>query len=308
MKVVVTGGTGFVGTALIDRLLREERFEVRGAVRGASRALPAGVESVMVGELTPDTVWGPTVSGADVVVHLAARVHMMRDRAADPTAEFQRVNVLATRNLARQAAQAGVKRFVYLSSVKGVGDGASNDGAFDSRDAYGLSKRAAESALRDATASTGMEVVIIRPPLVYGPGVKANFQMLMRAVSRGVPLPLGAVHNRRSFIALDNLVDFIVTCIEHPAAANEIFTVSDGEDLSTPDLIRRIARAMGRPARLIPIPAPLLMAAARLLGKGEVADRLLGSLQVDCSRAREVLGWKPPISVDEGLRRAVAKR
>jgi nucleoside-diphosphate-sugar epimerase len=232
----------------------------------------------------------------------------MREKAAEPLVEFRRVNALGTLNLARQAVQAGVKRFVFLSSVKVNGErGVYSEAAPPAPvDAYGVSKAEAELGLRQLATDTGMEVVIVRSPLVYGPGVKANFQTLMHAVARGVPLPLGAIHNHRSMVALDNLVDFILTCIEHPAAANETFLVSDGEDLSTTDLIRRLARAMGRPARLIPVPASVLLGGAMLLGKHEMAQRLLASLQVDISKARQLLGWVPPISVDEGLRRAAA--
>jgi nucleoside-diphosphate-sugar epimerase len=244
--------------------------------------------------------------GVDIVVHLAARVHVMRDSATDPLAEFRRVNVAGTERLALAAATAGVRRFVFLSSVKVNGEkgGYNESDPPAPQDAYGISKHEAELGLRVIAAETGMEVVIIRPPLVYGPGVKANFHVLLWAVARGVPLPLGAIHNRRSLVALDNLVDIIVTCIDHPAAANQTFLVSDGEDLSTTELIRHLARAMGRPARLIPVPASVLMAGATLLGKREVAARLCGSLQVDITKARELLGWLPPITMDEGLRRA----
>lgn len=308
MRVLVTGATGFVGIASIVRLIDEARFLVRGAVRRQSAELPVGAERVVVSDLAPDTDWQHALTGVDTVVHLAARVHVMRDAVADQLAEFRRVNVAGTMNLARQAAVTGVKRFVYLSSVKVNGESGAHIETDPPapEDAYGISKHEAELGLRHIAPETGMEVVIIRPPLVYGPGVKANFQVLMRAVARGIPVPLGAIHNRRSLVALDTLVDFIVTCIEHPAAANETFLVSDGDDLSTTDLISRLARAMGRPARLIPVPKSVLMAGATLLGKRDVAQRLLGSLQVDISKAQQVLGWTPPISVDEGLRRAAA--
>lgn len=268
---------------------------------------PLGIER-FVRDVGPHTDWLPAVSGVEIVVHLAARVHVMRDAASDPLAEFRRVNSEGTLNLARQAAAAGARRFVFLSSVKVNGEAGSfrESDATAPSDAYGLSKSEAESGLRRIAAETGMDVIIIRSPLVYGPGVKANFRALIRGIALGIPLPLGAVHNRRSLVALDNLVDLIVTCIDHPSAANETFFVSDGEDLSTPQLIRRLARAMGRPARLIAVPAPLLMTAATLLGKRQVARRLLGSLQVDISKARQLLGWEPPVSVDEALRRTAA--
>jgi nucleoside-diphosphate-sugar epimerase len=233
---------------------------------------------------------------------------MMSEAIVNPLAEYRRVNVAGTSAFARQAAAAGVKRFVFLSSVKVNGESGRYTEADPPapEDAYGISKHEAEAALRAIAKDTGMDVVIIRPPLVYGPGVRANFLALMRAVSRGIPLPLGAVNNRRSLVALGNLVDFIVTCIEHPAAANETFLLSDGEDLSTTDLIRRLAAAMGRPARLLPVPESVLIAGAALLGRRDIARRLLGTLQVDTSKAGQLLGWVPPITVDEGLRLAVA--
>jgi nucleoside-diphosphate-sugar epimerase len=308
LKILVTGATGFVGTTLTNRLVNQRRCDVRGAVRREAGALHADVERIVVGDLTPDVDWRQAVAGADAVMHLAARVHVMRETAADPLSDFRRVNVASTLNLARQAAAARVPRFVFLSSVKVNGEkGACTEADLPSpADAYGISKHEAELGLRQVAAETGMEVVIIRSPMVYGPGVKANFRTLIRAVARGIPLPLGAVHNRRSLVGLDNLVDFILACVEHPAAANETFLVSDGEDLSTTDLIRRLARVLDRPARMIPVPVWVLRAGASLLGRRDVAQRLLGSLQVDMSKARQVLGWTPPISVDEGLRRAVA--
>ncbi len=261
-------------------------------------------------------MWQQALAGVETIVHLAARVHVMRDAAADPLTEFRWVNVRGTLNLARQAAAAGVRRFVFLSSVKVNGEGTlTPDSSLGERgrvykesdppapqDAYGISKHEAELGLREIAAETGMGVVIIRSPLVYGPEVKANFQALMRAVAQGIPLPLGAIHNRRSLVALDNLVDFIRICIEHPAAVNETFLVSDGEDLSTTELIRRLARAMGRPARLIPVPTTVLIAGATLLGKRKMVARLCGSLQVDISKARARLNWSPPVTVDDALR------
>jgi nucleoside-diphosphate-sugar epimerase len=229
----------------------------------------------------------------------------MRETATDPLIAFRAVNVAGTEQLARQAAE--VRRFIFMSSVKVNGEGGSvayrETDLPAPQDDYGMSKYEAECGLREIAVETGMEMVMVRSPLVYGPGVKANFQALMRALVRGIPLPLGAIHNRRSLVALDNVVDLLVTCIEHPAAANETFLVSDGEDLSTTELIRRLARAMCRPARLIPMPTTVLMAGATLLGKREVMRRLCGTLQVNITKVREVLGWAPPVSVDEGLRR-----
>ena len=309
MKCLVTGANGFVGRSLCAGLARQGHA-VRAAVRSAN-AWIVGVEPVVVGSISAETDCFAALHGVDAVVHLAARVHVMHDTASDPLAEFRAANVDVTLNLARQAAAAGVKRFVFISSVKVNGESTQPGQAFteadppDPQDAYGQSKYEAEQGLCQISAQTGMEVVIIRPPLVYGLGVKANFSALMRAVQRGWPLPLGAItHNRRSLVALDNLVDFIVTCITHPAAANQTFLVSDGEDLSTTDLLRRMGRALGKPARLLPVPPALLKLGAALLGKPELAQRLCGSLQVDISKTRQLLGWVPPLSVDEGLRRA----
>lgn len=263
--------------------------------------------------LQANTDFGEILAGASTVLHTAARVHIMNDRAVDPLQAFQVVNTAGTLTLARQAAAAGVRRFVFVSSVKVNGETTllghrfRHDDAPRPLDPYGVSKAEAEQGLHELAKKTGMEVVIVRPPLVYGPGVKANFAALMRAIQHGLPLPLGAVtHNRRSLVALDNLVDLLITCIDHPAAANQTFLVSDGEDLSTTDLLRRMARAMNVPARLLPVPPALLKLGAGLMGKGDMAQRLLGSLQVDITHTRETLGWAPPISVDEGLRRAAA--
>ena len=250
--------------------------------------------------------------GVSEVVHTAARVHVMQDKAVDPLAEFRRTNVDGTIALARQAAASGVHRFVFISSVKVNGEATllgrpfMADDVQDPQDAYGISKMEAEQGLGQIAVETGMEVVIIRPPLVYGPGAKANFAALMRAVQRGWPLPLGAVHNQRSLVALDNLVDFIVTCVSHPQAANQTFLVSDGQDLSTTDLVRGMAQAAGVPARLLPVPVWALQAGASFLGKGDAVQRLCGNLQVDISKARSLLGWVPPVSMEEGLRRAMA--
>ena len=305
---LVTGASGFVGQALVQQLARNN-IPVRSAFRASDGVSGS---SIAVGDIGPDTHWAPALEGCDRVVHLAARVHVMNDKAIDQLTEFRRINVDGTLNLALQAAAAGVRRFVYLSSVKVNGEGTSPGRAFteadapNPQDAYGQSKHEAEQGLRQLSADTGMEVVVIRPPLVYGPGVKANFAALMRAVQRGWPLPLGAVHNQRSLVALSNLVDFIVTCITHPQAANQTFLVSDGQDLSTTELVRGMARAAGVPARLLPVPVWALQAGASLLGKDDAVQRLCGNLQVDISKARSLLGWVPPVSVEEELRRAMA--
>jgi nucleoside-diphosphate-sugar epimerase len=303
MKVLVTGASGFVGSATCARLVLQG-MDVLGTVRHLPVQPLQGVDYCIIGDLDFNTNWCGALAGVDVVIHCAARVHVMRETAADQPGAFHAANVAGTEQLARQA---GARRFVFLSSVKVNGEGGlvayRETDPPAPQDAYGISKCEAELSLREVAEETDMEVVMVRPPLIYGSGVKANFQALMRALVRGIPLPLGAIHNRRSLVALDNVVDLIVTCIEHSAAANETFLVSDGEDLSTTELIRRLARAMCRPARLIPMPTTALMAGATLLGKREMVRSLCGTLQVNITKARTVLSWIPPVSVDEGLRR-----
>lgn len=308
-RVLVTGASGFVGSALLARLATDARHLLRAAVRRPLPDLDPAIEQAAVGDLDAATDWRDALAGVDVVVHTAARVHVMRDREADPLQAFRRVNVEGTRRLARDAAAAGVRRFVFLSSIKVNGESTSPGRPFRADDVpapvdpYGVSKREAEAALQEVGRDSGMQWVVIRPPLVYGPGVKANFAALMRLVARGVPLPLGAIDNRRTLVALDNLVDLIATCIDHPAAANQVFLAGDAEDLSTTDLLRRMGAALRRPARLIPVPAAWLAALARLAGRADFARRLLGSLQVDTSHAREQLGWTPPVGIDVVLQR-----
>lgn len=310
MNLLITGANGFVGRSACARALANG-MRVLGATRQAV-PLPPGVEAVVVPGLGSPVGWVVGLTDCDAVVHAAARVHVMNDSMADPLIEFRRVNVDGTINLARQAAAAGVRRFVFVSSVKVNGEGTVAGHPFTAADApapqdpYGISKMEAEQGLRQIAADTGMEVVIVRPPLVYGPGVKANFASLMRALQRGLPLPLGAVtRNRRSLVALDNLVDLLLACVDHPAAAHQTFLVSDGEDLSTAELLRRMGLAMGMPARLLPVPPALLKLGAMAIGKADMVQRLLGNLQVDITHTRQTLDWTPPIGVDEGLRRAV---
>ena len=305
--ILVTGGSGFVGSALIKRLLSEHRDIL--AVGRSDVNLP--VETVKVSSFSELGALGQRLGSIDVVVHCAARAHIMNDNTVDPLAEYRKVNVDGTLNVARHALEAGVKRFLFVSSIKVNGEHTppgrpfTEEAAPAPEDPYGISKYEAERELQALCAETGMELVIIRPPLVYGPGVKGNFASMIRLMEKGLPLPLGAVRNKRSLVALDNLVDLIVTCVDSPAAANQVFLAADGQDISTTELLRNVANAMGKPARLLPVPSGLLMLGASLFGKKAVAKRLLGSLQVDISKARELLGWQPPVSVEEGLARAV---
>ena len=307
--VALTGATGFVGRALAARLVEQGEM-VRGAVRGpATPDMP--FEPVQVGTVDGHSDWQEALAGVDCVVHLAARTHVLGERGGGNLADYRPLNVEGTRRLAESAARAGVRRLVFVSSIKVNGERTVGRPFMvgDSpapKDAYGISKWEAEQELADVAGLTGLEAVVLRPPLVYGPGVKANFARLMRGVQRGIPLPLRSVDNRRSLLALDNLVDLLVCCVEHPLAAGQTFLVSDGEDLSTPELVRRLAQAMGRPARLFPMPPQVLRMAGQLTGKLAEVDRLLSSLQVDIQHTCETLDWAPPVSVGEGLRRAVA--
>ena len=310
--ILVTGATGLVGGAVLRRLLLDGGRSLVSAVRSRDVQLPAEVRAVKVPGLSADTDWSSCLKGMTGVVHCAARVHVMTDDNADPLAAYRQINVAGTLVLARQAAQAGVRRFVFVSSIKVNGERTLPNRPFRAddapapEDAYGVSKWEAEQGLFDLARETGLEVAIIRPPLVYGPGVKGNFAAMLRWVSRGLPLPLGAVrHNRRSLVGLDNLADLIVTCLDHPAAANQIFLAGDGEDLSTAALLERLASAMNRRARLVPVPIWMLHSAAAMVGRRNVARRLCSSLQVDISKAHEVLGWRPLVSVDEGLKKSV---
>ncbi|MCG6574683.1 SDR family oxidoreductase [Pseudomonas sp. AF32] len=307
-SILMTGASGFVGGALLERLQAEPEKSVIAVVRGDKR-LPAPVNTVRIEAFSPQTEWLSHLTNVDTVIHCAARVHVMNDKEADPLAAFRQVNVVGTLNFARQAAQAGVRRFIFISSIKVNGEGTSPGRPYHAddlpapADPYGVSKQEAEEGLRQLAQATGMEVVIIRPVLVYGPGVKANFLSMMRWLDKGVPLPFGAIENRRSLVSIDNLVDLIVTCIDHPAAANQTFLVSDGEDLSTTALLSRMARALGKSARLIPVPSWMLERGAGLLGKKALSQRLCGSLQVDIEKTRTLLNWIPPVSVDDALAR-----
>ncbi len=309
-RVAVTGATGFVGRALVAQLVALGHVEVLALTRQVPANPVAGAKYLPGGDLASETNWQLALSAAQAVVHTAARVHVLDERAANPLVEFRRVNVAGTLQLAEQAAAMGVHRFVFVSSIgvngvqTAVGKAFADTDKSNPHNAYALSKWEAEQGLLRIAAETGMEVVIIRPPLVYGRGAPGNFGSLIHWLKRGVPLPLGAVHNQRSLVALDNLVDLIVTCLTHPAAANQTFLVSDGEDVSTTELLRRMGSAMGRPARLVPVPAGLLKLAATMLGKRDVVQRLCGSLQVDIEKTRRLLDWNPPLSLEQGLKKA----
>ena len=301
--ILISGATGFVGQALVAALRAQQR-----PVRRALRQAIAGDEpdDVVVGDIGPDTDWLSALQDVDCVVHLAARTHVLDERSADALEAYRRINVLGTIRLAQLAAAAGVRRLVFLSSVKVNGDATTsrayteNDAPMP-QDAYGITKREAEDALRRIGSETRMEVVILRPPLVYGPGVKGNFLRLLRLIERGLPLPLASVDNRRSLIYVENLVNAIIACVNAPAAAGKTYLVSDGEDVSTPALIGKLATAMGRSPRLLPCPVALLNLGAAMVGKRAAAARLTGSLRVDSSRIRAELGWVPRYSLDQGL-------
>lgn len=306
--ILVTGSNGFVGAALC-RALRERGEAVRGAVRRA-----ASDDHVGVGDLSAHTDWRAALAGCRCVIHTAARVHVMDDRDTDPLAAYRAVNVDATMQLARQAHAAGVKRLVFVSSIKVNGESTTGKAPYTAADIpgpvdpYGISKMEAEIALRAFATESGLEVVVVRPPLVYGPGVKANFANLLRLVSRGVPLPFASVINFRSMVALDNLVDLLIVCTVHPAAPGHVFLVSDGVDTGIAGLISMIGKAMGKRVILLPVPVSLMATGARLLGKATLVDRIFGSLQVDISATRATLGWTPRVAMQEAINGTVAAR
>ena len=309
MKVLVTGAGGFVGRALCEELLRRG-IHVTAAVR-APNEFSSATETAAVGAIDGATDWTGPLHGVDVVIHLAARVHVVKDKAADPLAEFLKVNLHGTENLARQAVRAGVKRLVYASTVKVNGERTSDAGSFsesdppDPHDPYGMSKWQAEQALQRVADETGLEVGVVRPPLVYGPGVKGNFHSLLDVLDKGVPLPLAGARNLRSLVYVGNLADALIVCATHPAAAGQIYLVSDGEDVSTAQLVARISAALGRKNRSYYAPPVLLRAAAMVLGRTEQVDRLFGSLRVNDEKIRRELGWVPPWSMARGLRATV---
>lgn len=307
MVIAITGATGFLGYSLLRKL--SSRYEVVALVRNEPTVQLVDLEYRICGDLSPRQEWTNQLRNVDVVIHTAARAHVLKETAMDPLAVYRTLNVESTLNLASQARSQGVARFVFISSIgvhcasTSVGEALQAEDALQPHNAYSTSKMEAELGLYEISKDTGMEVVCIRPPLVYGPGVKGNFHSMLKWLSRGIPLPLGAIHNARSLVGIDNLVDLIITTIDHPAAANQTFLVSDDEDLSTTDLLCRLGKALQKPARLLPVPNSVLEVAAQLVGKKAVAQQLLGNLQVDISKTREVLDWSPPVSVDEGLQK-----
>lgn len=304
MNILVTGASGFVGRALCRTLLAEG-FRVYGTTRNSGHLQP-GVERVVWRGGSAELANVPPV---DIVVHLAARVHVMHESEADPLAEFRSANVGMTYELASWAAERGVKRFIFMSSIKVNGEGTEVGHAFSAddvpspEDAYAISKFEAEDALRTVCSCSDMEYVVIRPPLVYGSGVQGNFCSMVRWVKRGIPLPLAAISNRRSLVALDNLVSFVMTCLEPPAAANQVFLVSDGEAVSTTELLTQIALTHGVALRLFAVPKGWLRFVSGMFGKSRAVDRLLGSLEINDEKSREMLGWRPVVTMDQQLRK-----
>jgi UDP-glucose 4-epimerase len=303
--ILITGATGFVGKAVSLRLPSSNLITVGRQSSDDKRFFRKNING--------KTNYTDALNNVDIVIHIAGRAHVMNETCSDPLAEFREANTSGTLNLARQAASYGVERFIFISSIKVNGEMTQNNKKFKfddflkPMDAYGQSKAEAELGLKEIANDTGMEVVIIRPPLVYGPGVKANFAAMMNLAKRNIPLPLGATHNRRSLVALDNLVDLIITCIDHPKAANQTFLVSDDNDVSTTELLQMMTRAAGKKPMLLPIPLSWLKFASKLIGKQAVIDRLCGNLQIDMSHTKETLDWQPPITVDEGIKRCFIK-
>jgi nucleoside-diphosphate-sugar epimerase len=304
-SLLITGANGFVGRSLCASSANKG-WKVKGAVRRPV-LLAGGATPICVGEVGDRTDWSEAVQKVDTVIHLAARVHVMREEAADPLAEFRRVNVAGTEHLARSAAGQGVKRLVYVSSIKVNGEQTTGENKFTEsdiphpEDPYGISKWEAEQVLHRVATETGLEVVIVRPPLVYGPGVKGNFEQMLAVLIRGKPLPFASVANARSLVYVENLADALIACASHPAAAGQTYLVSDGEDVSTPALLQRLAMELEVPSRVFGCPPALLRLAGKMTGKSQQIDRLLGSLQVDNGKICRELNWVPPYSLQQGL-------
>lgn len=310
-NILITGANGFVGRTLCE-FLADKQYRICTVVRRLhdESIVRPEVRNYVVKDITGDTDWSEILADIDIVIHLAARVHVMDDKADDPKAEFYKVNVEGTVNLARQAQKEGVKRFLFLSTVKVNGE-ETNVTPFTEKDPpapkdfYGMSKYEAESRLWSIAAESGLEVVVIRCPLIYGPNVKGNFLRLLQLAESRVPLPLASIRNKRSIVSIDNLIDFLVRCIEHEAASGQTFLISDGEDLSTPELITRITREMGHSSRLFAFPPTLLKRICAIFGCRSLMDRLSGSLQVDIQKAEKILNWHPAYTIDEGVAKTV---
>jgi UDP-glucose 4-epimerase len=309
-SVLITGANGFVGEALCAAL-QASGFDLTAAVRSRQSVQSLACNMIVeIDDINANTQWHDALQGIDVVIHLAARVHVMQENHADPLAEFRSINVEGTKNLARQAVTQGVRRFIYLSSIKVNGEQTKSkpftaDDKVNPEDPYGLSKWEAERILQAISAETGLETVIIRPPLIYGPGVKGNFLRLMKLLQNGWPIPLGRVQNKRSMVNLDNLCDLIRICIEHPAAKGEVFLVSDDQDLSTPELIGLLAHYLNKSAKLLPVPIFILRALAAVLGKTSEIDRLCSSLQIDIRKTQRLLDWQSPFPVVDGIKKTI---
>ena len=306
--ILITGVTGFLGAALADHLIKNTNYNIIATTRQLT-PLHKNIKQIVIGDLNQNINWIPILTKVDHIIHLAGRAHIMQDNAKNPLKEFRKINTESTLKLAKQAAQLGIKRFIYLSSIKVNGEHTKPEKPFQYNDKniptdpYALSKYEAEQGLKQIAQDTGMQFIIIRPPLVYGPKVKANFLNMMQWLYKGTPLPLGSINNKRSLIALDNLIDLIITCINHPKAKNNTFLVSDDEDISTTELLKRMADALGKPSRLLAIPSSILTLTATLLGKKEIAQRLCNSLQVDIKHTKKTLDWKPPISINKALKK-----